>query len=228
MEATAVQFKFEQLTGRCSPWVIHSGVTMHTAADAWMYFLLTLPSRTPILCLQRPLLRDATLIHRLSWELYIHTSLLLIRPPKKNKKQRTNVTNIIRLFSFVFIDSFKSSKCDVNGQHVHVKVTFNQLTVLSDFHLNFKHTPYQYFFFPCTHTQTKRLGSKDTHAHTPGSFFCMCRRRANQQLLRHLYTHAHSAHTSTTLWIFLQVTEKLQGDSLVCCLWVNTERSCRE
>lgn len=44
--------------------------------------LLTLPSRTHILCLQRPLTRGATLSHRLSWELYIHTSLLLIRPPE--------------------------------------------------------------------------------------------------------------------------------------------------
>lgn len=189
-----------------------------------MYFLLTLPSRTPILCLQRPLLRDATLIHRLSWELYIHTSLLLIRPPKKNKKQRTNVTNILRLLLFVFIDSFKSSKCDVNGQHVHVKVTFNQLTLLSDFH----HTHLNYNFFSLHAHTNNKVGFKDTHAHTPGLFFCMCRRWANQQLLRHLYTHAHSAHTSTTLWIFLQLTEKLQGDSLVCCLWVNTERSCRE
>lgn len=125
-----------------------------------MYFLLTLPSKTPILCLQRPLLRDATLIHRLSWELYIHTSLLLIRPPKKNKEQRTNVTNILRLFSFVFIDSFKSSKCDVNGQHVHVKVTFNQLTVLSDFHLNFKHTPYLSFFFSLHAHTNKKVGFK--------------------------------------------------------------------
>lgn len=132
--------KFEQSTSKCSPWVIHSGVTIHTVADAWMYFLLTFPSKTPILCLQRPLLRDATLIQRLSWELYIHTSLLLIRPPKKNKEQRTNVTNILRLLSFVFIDS--SSKCDVNGQHVHVKVTFNQPTVLSDFHLSLKHALY--------------------------------------------------------------------------------------
>lgn len=54
---------------------------------AWVYFLHTLPSKTPILCLQRPLLRDATLIHRLSWELYIHTSRLLMRPPGRSSRQ---------------------------------------------------------------------------------------------------------------------------------------------
>lgn len=49
-----------------------------------LVFLLTFPSSTHILCLQRPLFREATLIHKLSWELYIHTSLLLIRPPENN------------------------------------------------------------------------------------------------------------------------------------------------
>jgi len=43
---------------------------------------LTFPNKTAILCLQRPLFKEATLIQMLSWELYIQTSLLLILPPK--------------------------------------------------------------------------------------------------------------------------------------------------
>lgn len=43
---------------------------------------LTFPNKTAILCLQRPLFKEATLIQMLSWELYIQTSLLLILPPE--------------------------------------------------------------------------------------------------------------------------------------------------
>lgn len=42
----------------------------------------TFPNKTAILCLQRPLFKEATLIQMLSWELYIQTSLLLILPPE--------------------------------------------------------------------------------------------------------------------------------------------------
>lgn len=99
----------EAPTGEFQLWVSRGAVTT-LAHHAWVHFLLTLPSRTPILCLQRPLLRDATLIHRLSWELYIHTSRLLMRPPRRSRRQSW----ICFLFVCFWV-SFQFTTCGVSG-----------------------------------------------------------------------------------------------------------------
>lgn len=90
--------------------LVSRGAVTTLAHHAWVHFLLTLPSRTPILCLQRPLLRDATLIHRLSWELYIHTSRLLMRPPRRSRRQSW----ICFLFVCYWV-SFQFTTCGVSG-----------------------------------------------------------------------------------------------------------------
>lgn len=123
-----------------------------------LVFPLTFPSRTHILCLQRPLFREATLIHKLSWELYIHTSLLLIRPPENNQGQK---------FRF---KTTESEEGEEEKRRIMRHPNFSGISGLSyTFPTSFIRSQWYLSVITehCVYTNTKKnSGAANTHTHT--------------------------------------------------------------